>query len=263
MVARGMVCEPVYKLLAVLLLLVSAEGSLGREPSAESPTGWYFSKVGCDHDMPAPAESPRRSWEPEHEIDPTTITGYQEMYELTRYPNAEQPTPEQRVRADELVQKCLESAKRHGWFNFEKAKKDGFTLMYSDGTHYVNEAYVLDDRILDPDRPEFLLFYNTLAGKRLAAFMFLTRAPDERGPQIGGPLTVWHRHVWSKPKCLLHKLFVIGDPGPDGHCRAGELAQRSPEMLHVWFVEHPQGPFATDMALSDDIRKQLERPQWP
>src|SRR2546428_122650 len=116
MFAGRMVCERVYKLLAVFLLLMSAEVSPGREPSTGSPTGWYFSKVGCDHDMPPPAEPPRRSWEPEHEIDPSTITGSQEMSELSRYPNAKQPTPAQQKRADELAKKCLDSAKRHGWF---------------------------------------------------------------------------------------------------------------------------------------------------
>ena len=154
---------------------------------------------------------------------------------------------------------CRESARRHGWFDFQQAAKDGFTRMYGDELHYVNQDYVLDDHMLDPDRPEFLLFYNTSSGRRLAAFMFLTRTPAERGPQVGGPLTVWHYHFWSKKRCLLNSLFVVGDPDGSGHCPAGELAQRSPEMMHVWFVEHPQGPFATDMSLTKELKDQLER----
>jgi len=271
--------------LLVVLLLTSAGTSHGDPPSHSHPSHgtikahppehggreqavpterWYVSKMTHQHhEMPADAHPHPRSWELEGEVDPAAIEGYQEMHEVTRYPHADRPTAEQQRHADELVRKCRESAERHGWFDFEQATKDGFKLMYGDLTHHVNEAYVLDDKILDPDRPEFVMFYDTPFGKRLAAFMFLARTPTERGPQIGGPLTVWHSHVWPKPKCLLGKVLLVGEPDQNGRCARGESGHRSPEMLHVWFIDHPHGPFATHMTLSREMRKQLERPDWP
>jgi len=245
-------------LVALPLLLVFTAVASARDSSPRKHAGWYFSAMEHDHDMRSHAGHSGRSWEPEHEVDPAGIRTYQVMYEVTRYPDGD-PTPEQRRRADDLVRRCREAAKRHGWYDFSRAAGDGFRRMYGDELHYVNEAYVSDNRVLDPDRPEFLLYYETKSGRRLAAFMFLTRTPDERGPQVGGPLTVWHYHLWAKKRCLAHRLFVVGDPDGDGRCRAGELAQRSPEMMHVWLVDHPRGPFATDMSLTDELRRGLEQ----
>lgn len=264
-----MAWRPILLLLSVSVPFVFAGDSVTVRATAHDGTGtapparrWYFSAMDHDGDMPMHAGHHERSWEPEHAVDPASLRGFQRMYEVTRYPDVETPTPEQQRQADELVRKCHESAQRHGWFDFKQATKDGFVRMFGEGIHYVNEANVLDDRLLDPDRPEFLLFYDTRVGKRLAGFMFLVRKPDERGPQIGGPLTVWHYHLWAKQRCLLKRLFVVGDPA-DGRCEHGQLAQRSPEMMHVWFVRHPQGPFATEMGLSDGLRAQLEQAKWP
>ena len=93
----------------------------------------------------------------------------------------------------------------------------------------------------------------------LAGLMFYTRRSDERGPQVGGPLTRWHYHVWASPNCLVDGLLSVGSPR-DGRCARGEPAHRSPEMLHVWFLDHPEGPFATSMWLKpDQLRTLIER----
>src|SRR5262249_39751785 len=130
-------------------------------------------------------------------------------------------------------------------------------LMFEDTVHCTNKAFVADDHLLDPERPEFLMYYDTPKGKRLAGYMYLVRTPEERGPQVGGPLTVWHYHVWRAPLCLLHGLLVVGKPEQEGRCASGIPARRSPEMLHVWFLDHPKGPFSTDMLLTPDAIKQL------
>jgi hypothetical protein len=37
-------------------------------------------------------------------------------------------------------------------------------------------------------------------------------------------------------------------------CVRGEyIGFKSPEMLHVWFVDHPKGAYATSMSLTPDI----------
>ncbi|MGE4615940.1 MAG: hypothetical protein AAEJ43_02830 [Gammaproteobacteria bacterium] len=56
-------------------------------------------------------------------------------------------------------------------------------------------------------------------------------------------------------------LLVIGAPGEDGACAHGFPNHRTPEMLHVWLLDHPQGRFATRMELPPETLKALaERP---
>lgn len=182
------------------------------------------------------------------------------IWELASEPERSQPTVEERGTADRLVADSLAAAKRHGWFDFQQARADGYRLLHGDKRHYYNEDYVFDDRLLDPDRPEFLMFYGTPEGQKLAGMMFYARSPTERGPQIGGPLTRWHYHVWASPNCLIAGLLSVASADPNGHCERGEPASRSPEMLHVWLMEHPRGSFATSMWLRPpQLRLLMER----
>jgi hypothetical protein len=231
---------------------------------------WYITKWTHDHDHAhdhaehaehaAHGAGGPRMWEPYRQIDPRTVSGYQEMYEVTQFPREEPATDAQRHQAEEFVRRCREAAARHGWSAFDQARRDGFQLLPEDPWHYVNTAYALDEKQLDPDRPEVLMFYDTPAGKRLAAFMFLARGIADHGRQIGGPLTLWHFHVWAQPKCFGEAWFVVGEPDSDGRCENGVLASRSPEMLHVWLIDHPSGPFSADMTLTDEMQKQLAQP---
>ena len=224
---------------------------------------WYMAEV-MDHNHGQAQNSEHaehmqaapRKWEPMREIDPRTMHSGQETYEVTQFPK-EQPTPEQRRRAEELIEKSRASAKRHGWFEYDNAEKDGFNLLPADNIHYVNRAFALDDVQLDPDRPEFLLFLDTPTGKRLAAFMFLARGPGDHGVQVGGPLTLWHYHAWIDPVCLLERRIVIGFSDRSGLCGNGVPMTRSPEMMHVWLIKNPGGPFATSMSITDDMRQEL------
>jgi hypothetical protein len=201
-----------------------------------------------------------RSWVPEAGADlrphPTDML----MWEVTRTPTVTEPTAEELTRADDLVARSRESAERHGWLSFEHAVRDGYELIFADHQHYVNREYLLDDHVLDPDRPEFVMYYETPRGPKLAGFMYMVDQPAARGPQIGGPLTVWHYHVWPQPVCLFEQRYPIGLPDASGKCATGATGEKSPEMMHVWFVEHPEGPFSTAMNLSPELRAQLLEP---
>jgi len=183
--------------------------------------------------------------------------GMMRMYEVTRFPGVE-PTAAQKRAAEEMVKRCYESAERHGWYDFDKATADGFRLKVSDDTHYNNVDFLFDDRVLDADRPEYLMFYDGPGGKVLAGYMFVPRNNVEEGPQFGGPLTRWHYHTWGSPICLVKGILDTGLP-VDGACAMGSPTYRSPEMLHVWLLDHPQGRFATGMYLSDALLEQLVR----
>ena len=164
----------------------------------------------------------------------------------------EPPSSEQRQWADDFVARSWESARRHGWLDFEKAKADGFELMWGDREHYQQREFVFDDKILDPDRPEFLMYRDTPRGKLLVGFMFFTRTLEERGPQPGGSLTPWHFHPWNgRGYCAERGILPMSRPDAQGRCQQGERVSRSAEMLHVWFVEHPLGPYADAMLFPD------------
>ena len=70
-----------------------------------------------------------------------------------------------------------------GQEGYDKGSADGYKRLFRDPIHYANEKFIFDDRVLDPDRPEYLMYYDTSRGKRLVAFMFVPRKPREEGPQ--------------------------------------------------------------------------------
>ncbi len=190
-------------------------------------------------------------WKRESEI-PSAPQRYPHMviWEASNYAPGSTPTPAQRRAADQLVERCRAAAVTHGWHDHAKGLADGFDVS-DDQRHYENREFLLDDRILDCDRPEYLMYYPGPEGTRkLVGFMFYARTPTERGPQIGGPLTTWHFHRWSKQVCTVDGVIDVGW-AVDGECEEGVGSHRSPEMLHVWLIDRPKGPFSTSMYLED------------
>ena len=169
------------------------------------------------------------------------------MYEIDRY-HGQEPTPEQQQAAEDLIRRSYESAEKNGWFDFEKGSADGYKRLHRDPIHFVNKKYIFDDHVLDPERPEYLMYYNTSQGPKLVAFMFVPQNPRDEGPQIGGPLTRWHYHRWSKLYCLLEGMMTVGY-AKDGKCKEGIPTKQSPEMMHVWLLDTPFGPFGKEMDL--------------
>jgi len=191
-----------------------------------------------------------------HHLSPTesqsgSVQGVM-LWEVSAYPPGSKPTSEQRKAAENLVEQSYQSAKRNGWFDFNKGKADGYVP--ADVPHYSNEKYLLDEAILDPERPEFLMYYDTPQGKKLAGYMFLANKTLARGPQIGGPLTVWHYHYSLDEYCFMWGLLIVGQP-EKGKCTRGVPQQRSPEMLHVWLIDHPAGQFSSQMNVTPDVLK--------
>jgi uncharacterized membrane protein len=182
------------------------------------------------------------------------ITAYRGAHHhTTAVNNASPPTEAERLWADTFVQRAWQSARDHGWLDFAKAQADGFQLQWGDREHYFNRAFLFDDRILDPERPEFLMYRDTPHGKLLIGFMFYGRTVDEKGPQPGGALASWHFHPWGpRGYCAEKGVLVVSRPSEEGACPTGEFVTRSAEMLHVWFVDHPLGPYADAMLFPDE-----------
>ena len=216
-------------------------------PLSASEAEWFVSLGGGGRSG--------RFWQPDYRPS----SGRPGIYEVTRYPYAP-TTPEQSRAADDLLRRSLTVAEERGWFDYERGLADGFHNMRElDRLHFANDAHLRDGRMLDPERPEFLMYYDTSGGKKLAGFMYLADTQYGSGPQIGGPLTVWHYHIWDRPMC-----WSAGVPlaSATGTCVEGVPADRSPEMIHVWFIEHPEGSFATTMGLTRDLIDQLAEDRY-
>ncbi len=198
-------------------------------------------------------------WVPESEVPRNQVTTPgMVIWEVSEYPPGSLPTPDQLAAADDLVERCYAAALRHGWHEYDRGLADGYRAV--DAYHYRNDEFMLDDQVLNPDRPDVLMYYPTPPDgeQRLAGFMFYARNRQARGPQIGGPLTIWHYHSWLRPQCVVDGLSV--NWSVDGKCKRGVPSQYSGEMLHVWLVDHPQGAFGTPMYLPyDHLMQGLER----
>jgi uncharacterized membrane protein len=153
-------------------------------------------------------------------------------------------TAEQEQWARDFYRRSLAAAEKNGWFDIDKARAQGFQDDRINRTHFPNLQYMFDDVILDPERPEWLIYSDMPGGgKVLMGFMFFTREPAEIGPTPGGSLAQWHFHQYDKPRCAVKGLWTVADADDAGRCAEGIPVMRTPEMFHVWFIDHPLGRF--------------------
>ena len=240
----------------LLAALVTTMGAAAAEPARQSASSEELQPQRYARRM----TPPEGNWILESEVPPEPPKALLDIiWEFSLYPPGSEPTAQQRQAAEDLVERSYESAERNGWFDEANGRADGYAPMYDSLTHFVNEEYVLDGAALDPERPEFLMYYSTPMGTKLVGYMFLANEPLARGPQTGGPLTVWHHHVFSRDYCFLRGLIPVGEP-ENGECARGIALQRSPEMIHVWLLDHPAGRFASQMSIDRDaLMSALER----
>lgn len=176
------------------------------------------------------------------------------VWEVSEFDPGVPATPEQQKAADDFVQRCFEVALAKNWFDRSKGVADGFRTPGTDSRHHRNDEYVLDGIQLDPERPEYLMYYpdpNREGEQTLTGFMFLADARDSRGRQFAGPLAIWHYHKYTNARCWAGRgLLSTGMVDRQGRCQTGGFPiNRSPEMVHVWLIDHPRGPFSTGMTL--------------
>ena len=144
-----------------------------------------------------------------------------------------EPTIHEQRDADELYEATLLTAARYA--DPEVARADGYDVngMYGLDFHAANEAYKRDGLVLDPERPENLIYAVTDDGPVLVGLMFEVDDIGVEGPAVGGPLTVWHAHD--------HVCFALAPPAlsgltsPFGTCPVGSITVPiTNEMIHVW-----------------------------
>ena len=189
-------------------------------------------------------------WEPERQA-PARPSALMEVWEVTRYRPDLPPTSTHMAVAQSLVEAAFRAAETNRWFDFEVGLSDGFRPSAGDPTHYANLDFIQDDASLDPTRPEMLMYYETPTGRQLAGMMFLVQNREEQGPQVSGQLTRWHYHLWAEPTCLMHGILIT----QRAPCTDPDevVSHISPEMMHVWLVDHPDGAFATTMQIAPQL----------
>ena len=137
------------------------------------------------------------------------------------------------------------------------AVQAGYAPMEAEGLpimHYVNKSYFTDADILNPAHVQSVIYYNSPRGPVLIGAMYIMPRLGMPGPEIGGSLTVWHHH---DNLCFDRTTGVIVAFAHDssantteksGTCPKGSSNSSTPEMLHVWLIDNPDGPFGSDMA---------------
>jgi hypothetical protein len=100
-----------------------------------------------------------------------------------------------------------------------------------------------DADVLRPDKPEGLVYVDTTNGPPLVGALYVMPRVGLAG-RSGGSITHWHTHN----VCIsVAPLGLAGLATPLGACPPGSLNVATPEMLHVWTVDVPGGPFADEL----------------
>jgi len=165
-----------------------------------------------------------------------------------------QPTAAELEAAARLVTETKAAVARYA--RLQAAVAAGYKPMEPpDGeiVHYVNPAYMVDAFVLDPNHVQSLIYYNGKQGPILIGAMFIMPNRAEDGPDIGGPLTVWHQHsnICFDNTTGVAVAFVHSGAedttDKSGSCPRGSTNKTTPQMLHVWLIDNPDGPFASTM----------------
>jgi hypothetical protein len=153
-------------------------------------------------------------------------------------------TPEQQAQAENIIAVTLAGLPQ--WADPAVAEAAGYHSIGDALTgmeHYVNQEYMDNPTIFDPDEPESLVYAVEGGERRLVAAMYMlqTGTPLDEVPDIGGDLIQWHIH---DNLCYTPDGRVAGLTSGDGTCGEGLVKPPNTPMVHVWIEPHPCGPFA-------------------
>jgi hypothetical protein len=178
--------------------------------------------------------------------DHVHATGHATGHETAHATGACRATPAQRGAAARLLAGTRRAAAGR-FLDLRDARTAGYAPHGPNPKsvkHYFSPAYVTDGRVLDPARPEGLVYAHTTRGPVLVAAVYLMNRAGEPAREVGGCLTRWHTHAnlcSSDPA----NGRIDGALDRDGRCPRGQVPWASPAMLHTWMIELPDGPFAT------------------
>jgi hypothetical protein len=156
-------------------------------------------------------------------------------------------THAEQIRAENLLRATILTIPK--WSDVARAKADGFVSIgdgFSGTEHYVHWDWINDGVILDPSRPESLVYRVEPDGRRvLEAVMFVLpkQYTLDNTPDIGGKLTQFHVHdslCFTNSKAPQFRRYVR----LDGSCITPLVKELTTPMIHVWIRPNRCGPFA-------------------
>jgi hypothetical protein len=156
-------------------------------------------------------------------------------------------TKAEQTRAETLLRATLKDLPQFS--SVAVAEADGYRSIgdaLTGDEHFVNWSYVNDGKILDPKKPESIVF-QVRGGKKTAVaamYMLPFGSKFKDVPDVGGALTQWHVH---RDLCLTDnpmQKIVSGLTTVDGTCPPGTEKAGDTPMLHVWIIPNQCGPFA-------------------
>jgi hypothetical protein len=157
------------------------------------------------------------------------------------------PSAADRKAADALVAATTTATESFG--DYDAALRAGYRPNRRAGmnaTHHPNPALMRDGRVLDPNAPESLVYWNAPDGRRVFMGVVYKAGPNEPAPTPGGPLTLWHTHT-----------------GPDGaRCHPGhdeDCPDDTTKMMHVFVFDGVRDPFADNMVAAAGGRRAFAR----
>jgi hypothetical protein len=160
-------------------------------------------------------------------------------------PVAAVATPEERAAAAQLLADTKASIARYQdpAAAIAAGFKPGAVSSADPLRHFVNAANT--NAVLDPHRPQALVYTQTNHGLRLIGAMYQMQRAGQWGPDPGGPLTQWHQHEGI---CFSPFGIEFSFETPFWTCPVGSTSITTPPMLHVWIIDNGKnGPFAADL----------------
>lgn len=155
------------------------------------------------------------------------------------------PTEAQLRAAAELVERTRAATARYR--DLRVAEAEGYRLSGGPAEgldlHYGRSDLDHDGRVLDPERPETLVYAAGNGRAVLLGVMFTVGRAGQPGPAVGGSSTRWHAHN----VCVTPAPFGFGVQSPYGTCPFLSVAATTGEMIHLWTVDPPGGPWAAHL----------------
>ena len=181
--------------------------------------------------------------------------------DMKMYGSTAPPTAAQVIAAGQLIKETDASLARYQ--NVQAAFAAGYTyVLRTNGEEHLlydgaNPAYAG----LNPQHPSSLVYAINVPHHApiLLGAMYIENG-DTNGPQVGGSLTRWHAHLvvceGGKPTIAGFGVQLRGSCDP-----ATWQDRYTAQMLHVWVVPYPGGPFSDDLSRGGDQRRGPRRPR--
>jgi hypothetical protein len=200
--------------------------------------GSFVAHAAADHDVSTPDSAVGHTGHDAHDHDHVARA---QAGVIMRPVADSHPSAAQLQAAAQLATATRTAMARYA--NLNAALAAGYALPRA-GTgpdvHLENKAYKSDGRVLDPERPEMLVYAIDGGRATLLGVVFVMERAGLAAPAPGGSVTRWHAHNL----CLTALPPGFGIVSPFGSCPALSVNVTTPEMMHVWIVDNPGGPFA-------------------